>query len=206
MDDKKEIRAILFDIGGVMISDVDPSQRMEVAKAFGVTTSQAKAALAENNPLLAKGKITEIDFWNRVSSTLKKGLPDDVENLWYNIMKRHMRVNKETKALSKKLRDAGYRTGVLSNTEPSHVRYMKEVNLFDGYDPTIFSCDVGHMKPEREIFLIALERLGLSPEQVVFTDNVNVYVEASKKAGINAYLFSNAANFEKWLKAMGLEF
>jgi len=201
-----QIKAVLFDIGGVLIDDVTHSERMGIANAFSVTIEQATDAVRKNSEGLSRGILSEPEFWKRMATTLCKPVPSNPNTLWYEIMKKGMKVKDETKAIAERLRKAGCITGILSNTEVSHVRYMKEANLFHGYSPLILSCEVGFIKPEKEIFQIALDRLGLPANQVAFTDNTKAYTDIANNLGISAYHFGNTAGLESWLSGLGLDF
>ena len=59
------------------------------------------------------------------------------------------------------------------------------------FDTAVFSCHVGYMKPDPEIFQICLERLGLSgPECLYVGDGGNQELIASAAAGMTPVLTS----------------
>ena len=45
-------------------------------------------------------------------------------------------------------------------------------------------------KPEPAIFVLAAERLGLEPRECVFVDDLDTNVDAARKVGMQAVLFS----------------
>jgi len=200
------IKAVMFDVGGVLINDIDSAERTEVAKIFEITEENAGKFINENNEDLSKGIITESDFWKSVSAGLGKPVPAFADSIFYDVMKNHMKVNQGTKTIAERLSKSGYITGIISNTEVSHVRYMREVNLFNGFKPTILSCEVGFRKPETQIFQIALERLGLEGKEVAYTDDHERKMDGAKDLGISTHVFRSAATLEKWLNGLGLEF
>jgi putative hydrolase of the HAD superfamily len=66
-------------------------------------------------------------------------------------------------ALLKKLRELGIRTCLVSNADDMDKHYWQDSPLRSCFDGTIFSCDVGLLKPDPRIYRLALERLGLEP-------------------------------------------
>lgn len=58
--------------------------------------------------------------------------------------------------------------------------------LFDGI---ICSADVGLAKPEPKIYALAAERLGLSPAECVFVDDLERNIEAAHETGMHAIRF-----------------
>ena len=84
-------------------------------------------------------------------------------------------------ALLRSLRRAGVRTAVLSNSWGNN--YPRE--LFAGvFDAVVISSEVGMRKPEERIFLHALARLGLTPQQCVFIDDIEANVTAARALGM----------------------
>ena len=55
------------------------------------------------------------------------------------------------------------------------------------FDVAISSHHVGLFKPDPQIYLIALDRLGVSPDRVMFFDDVPAYVTAASALGIRAF-------------------
>ncbi len=84
-------------------------------------------------------------------------------------------------ALLRSLRTAGVRTAMLSNSWGND--YPRE--LFpDLFDAVVISSEVGMRKPEERIFTHALSRLGLTPGQCVFIDDIEANVAAAQALGM----------------------
>lgn len=66
------------------------------------------------------------------------------------------------------LRAAGWRIGIVSNATPDEVAPWPSGPLSQHIDDAVFSCDVGCMKPEPEIFELACTRLGIAPGDARF--------------------------------------
>jgi putative hydrolase of the HAD superfamily len=67
-----------------------------------------------------------------------------------------------------KLRARGTGLGLVSNADAMEIAAWKDSPLASFFDSTIFSCEVGWVKPEPEIFLCCLEALKLKPDQCLF--------------------------------------
>lgn len=74
----------------------------------------------------------------------------------------------ETKATLKSLRAKGKRLGLISNADVMEVAAWNKSPLADSFDAVILSCLVGVVKPEREIYYICLERLGVQPSEALY--------------------------------------
>lgn len=66
------------------------------------------------------------------------------------------------------LRVNGWTIGIVSNATPDEVASWPECPLRDVVDDAIFSCQIGYMKPDLEIYNLACDRLGISPTKTVF--------------------------------------
>ena len=68
----------------------------------------------------------------------------------------------------KTLKRMGFSLGVISNADVTDNASWSESPLYPYFDDAVFSCDVGFVKPGREIYERALSRLGAKPEEAVF--------------------------------------
>jgi HAD superfamily hydrolase (TIGR01509 family) len=82
----------------------------------------------------------------------------------------------------KELRLSGLRTGLLSNSWGTRDAYPREV-LDEFFDAAVISGEVGMRKPEERIFRLAAERLGLSPAECVFIDDIEGNIVAASTLG-----------------------
>lgn len=78
-------------------------------------------------------------------------------------------------------RRGGVRTGLLSNAD--------SVDGLDGlpggvFDDVLLAGGLGVGKPDVRVYLLAAERLGLTPEQCVFVDDVPAFVHGAVRAGM----------------------
>lgn len=57
------------------------------------------------------------------------------------------------------------------------------------FDVVIASGDVGHIKPQPEIYQLVAERLGVAPEACVMLDDIADFCEGARTAGMQAIQF-----------------
>lgn len=77
----------------------------------------------------------------------------------------------------------------LSNSNPIHWRVVKErLNVDSIFDYCFVSYELGHVKPDREIYEAVLSRLPSPHGRVVLFDDNIVNVEGAISAGMEAYL------------------
>lgn len=91
---------------------------------------------------------------------------------------------------------AGIPIGILSNTCGIHWEHL----LSSGYAvlpghvaATVLSHEVGAIKPEPAIYEQAAELVGVAPERIFFCDDILSHVEAARRAGWDAELFTTSS-------------
>ena len=87
-----------------------------------------------------------------------------------------------------------YKLAVVTNTSTSRERdirfALRRIGIEHYFDAVVTSVDVGHEKPDQEIFCEALKRLGVRPEESVMIGNrIKTDVLGANKLGIISVLF-----------------
>jgi len=90
-----------------------------------------------------------------------------------------------------------YKLALLSNTDCFSTKKFIDSGYGKYFDFMAFSCNLGILKPDPEIFKIILEKLGVKPEETVMVgDNLKDDVLAAEKLGIKGILMKR--DFEKF--------
>lgn len=113
---------------------------------------------------------------------------------------------KENLDLIRRLRPL-YRTAVLSNADNTlRARFLAHEGLLDLFDEFICSADVGLAKPDPRIYALASERLGLSPAECVFVDDLERNLAPAREAGMATVHFrmDEGHSLEKQLSELGV--
>jgi putative hydrolase of the HAD superfamily len=183
------IESVIFDWGGVLIDDPAPGLMQYCADALGVPRGDYERAHGQFAAEFQKGLIAEEDFWARLCGALRVARPD-VPSLWGEAFRSVYSPREEVFSMVVSVRQRGFKTGFLSNTEAAARRYFLELG-YDMFDVAVFSCAEGMMKPERRIYEIAVERLGSRPEAAVLIDDRPDYIGGARAAGLNTILFGD---------------
>jgi HAD superfamily hydrolase (TIGR01509 family) len=116
----------------------------------------------------------------------------------------HKDVAPEMRALLDELQGRT-RLAIISNATDTLEAVLTDRYRVDRYFELIInSARVGYAKPKAEIFLLALERLGLRPEQTVFIDDQQHNVEAAAELGMHAVRFSSVRDLREYLAEVGV--
>ncbi len=85
----------------------------------------------------------------------------------------------------------GLTLGVVSNFNAMLDDYLEQLNLRDWFSVVVSSADVGVTKPDPAIFRVALDRLGVQPEQALYVgDDVRNDYHGARQAGLHAVLLN----------------
>ncbi|HLF78336.1 MAG TPA: HAD family phosphatase [Dehalococcoidia bacterium] len=199
------MRAVIFDFGGV-VARFRPQQRLEaLATATGLTTAAVHSALFTSGWDVAcdRGEYTRDDAYEAALRHLGASLTyEEFSAAWTTAFEPDIDVLR----LVRDVRQAGLKTGLLTDNGPV-LRDALPV-LLPGLslycDSVVFSCDVGVTKPDPRAFRRALSTLGIEPHQALFVDDSQVNVDAARKLGMTAHLFSDPTRLRLELEDLGV--
>jgi len=89
-----------------------------------------------------------------------------------------------------------YKLAVLSNANAGTLERVLSQAQRDVFDALVVSAEVGHIKPDAEIYLLAAERLGVLPDECVFTDDNVPYCSGADSVGMKSILFRDSKQFK----------
>ncbi len=197
------MRAVLFDLGGTLIKTAPiPEIIKRILAAYGIQRPQAEIALAqktvdEQMPL-EDYTLAGHDFWVLwntkilehlgIQADVKKELAEALFQKWWE--NADVALYPDVKPTLETLRQMNLKIGIVTNGFQSDIdEIMVRTSLGRFFDVTVGVDAVKKPKPHPEIFLYAVEHIGVSPEEILFVgdDPTNDYAGA-KKAGLKALL------------------
>lgn len=100
----------------------------------------------------------------------------------------------DTRPCLKRLRDAGHRLAVVSNWDLSLYRILGSLEIESFFETIVVSLEHGVEKPDPALFQVALDRLGVSPSDVIHVgDREDDDVQGARAAGIRAIRIDRCA-------------
>jgi len=187
------IRAIVFDVGGVL--EITPDlgvtakweQRLQLKpgeldeRLHGVWRGGSLGTLTEEEVHTSIGEIMGM------SAAQVDAFMDDI---WAEYLGT---LNVELTEYFRRLRPK-YQTAILSNSFVGARRREQEHYHFDELcDFIIYSHEVGMSKPDRRIYALTCERLGVQPAEVIFLDDREAAIDAAREYGMHGILFKENA-------------
>lgn len=190
----ENIDFLIFDLGNVII-DIDYSFSINELKKI---LPEAKHTLTDKffpstfHKEYEKGLISSSQFRNEVRNLYQEDWTDtQIDHVWNSLLKD---IPLERIELLKILgRDYG--TAVLSNTNEIHIEKFDELlldqtgekSIFDLCDRIFLSHEMGLAKPDVAIYKAVLNEINVSPERVLFFDDLLANLEGAKRVGIQTY-------------------
>ena len=215
------LRGVLFDATGTLIELREPvgDTYARVARAFDVELSawrlgDAFGRIFRSAPPMAfpnepPERIPELerDWWYKVVRGTLRAADSSVrfgefarffETLYsaYATAER-WRATPGSREVLKLLRTRGLATGVVSNFDRRLTKILKELDFSGLLDSITLPADAGVLKPDARIFEIALERLGLAPNEVAFVgDDAERDLAGAREVGMLAIDAASMATLE----------
>jgi putative hydrolase of the HAD superfamily len=196
------IEAVILDWGGVLADNPAPQLMAYCAEALEVPVETYTTAHDKHSEPFQKGQIAEAVFWQRVCGELDRPLPH-VASLWGQALGKILTPREAVFGLVGRLRDAGLKVAILSNTEAPAIElsYQPRYHIFD---VVVLSCAVGAAKPEREIYEITAARLGTASQRCVFIDDRQAFVDGAVAVGMKGILYETFERVEAELESLGV--
>jgi putative hydrolase of the HAD superfamily len=109
------------------------------------------------------------DIVHRIPMDISKTQKEELNCLRENRMKQAL-TNLDSTILQTliKLKQSGYRLCLISNADVMDVMHWNDSELSNLFDQTVFSYEVGYLKPDVKIYEIAIERMGGSNTESYF--------------------------------------
>jgi HAD superfamily hydrolase (TIGR01509 family) len=180
-----KIVSVLFDLDGVLVDATEwHYEALNRALAlFGFTISRYEH-LSTYNGLPTRKKLEML--------SVERGLPVALHSLINRIKQVYTRdeilakcrPTFEKEYMLNRLQRDGYRLAVCSNAIRDSVELMlRQAGVRDYFEFVISNEDVKRAKPDPEIYLNAIARLGCYPEEVVIVEDAPHGIEAARGAG-----------------------
>ncbi len=169
---------IIFDLGGVVI-DLDRDEAVRRLQQLGIADADVMLDRYEQRPPflhLETGALSAPGLLDQLRAIARPGVSDcDIQDAFEAFL---VDLPCERLKILRDVRNAGYRTFMLSNTNPimyNHWiadRFRQEgLTVNDYFDGTVKSFEEGTCKPDKAIFSMLLSRYGLNPADTLMLDD-----------------------------------
>lgn len=140
-----------------------------------------------------------IEYWRDTLHDLGVSSLDPVDALIELDVQSWTRYREPMWTLTRDLRTSGMKTAILSNGVPEVMdRVRAERPLMELFDAVVVSYELGHAKPDREIYETTLSRLGVAPEDALFVDDRLENIQAADGLGLRTFHFTGDDRFGRF--------
>jgi len=190
---EKNIKNIVFDLGGVLI-DLDFNRAVSGLQKAGFTHVKEQIQAFDREGIFQKfelGEMTAEEFRSAIRENSTVTLTDEEVDALWNLML--LDIPREKLELLLELRSK-YMIYLLSNTNAIHWDYVCK-NAFnyhgfrvkDYFEETFLSFEMHLAKPGKAIFEKMLEDANLLPKETLFIDDSEANCKAAEEVGIHAH-------------------
>ena len=182
------IKAVFFDLGGVIIRTDYQAPRQHLAERLGMEYEDLVKLVFESptSQRASVGEISDKEHWAEVTKRLRRPT-SETEKIRNEFFAGDV-VDHEIVEFLRSLRPR-YFVGLISNAWPDLRDYIAKQGFDDTFDHMVISGEVGVMKPEALIYQIALEQAGVSPNEAVFVDDFAENIEGCQAVGMHGIHF-----------------
>ncbi|MGB7760065.1 MAG: HAD family hydrolase [Bryobacteraceae bacterium] len=202
---KTPIKALLLDVGGVLLSNGwDRQARRRAATHFKLDWDEMEERHRLTYEAHEAGKITLDEYLGRVVFYRKRPFtPAQFRRFMYAQSTAYPEMIELATQL--KVRN-GLKVAVVSNeAREVNAHRIRKFNLDKFVDAFISSCYVHVRKPDTEIFRLALDIIQAPARQVVYIENTPMFVQVAEGLGIRSILHTDYESTCAKLATFGLQ-
>jgi putative hydrolase of the HAD superfamily len=191
------IRAVIFDFGGVLCFHPTPEQVAEAARITGVSIERFDRAMWTNRLEYDAGRVEPREYWREVARLADSPFGDAAVSALESIdIEFWNRFDERMLAWVRLLRRRGFGTAILSNLpRPLGEALRARSHFLEHFDHITFSYELGLIKPERAIYEHAKRGLGIDGREALFLDDRLGNIEGAIEAGLQALLYASWEEF-----------
>jgi epoxide hydrolase-like predicted phosphatase len=195
------VKAIFFDLGGVIVRTEYQSPRQHLAERLNMEYEQLVRLVfeSETSRMASLGKLSMEEHWAAVVKKL--GRPaSEIQGIRDEFFAGDI-LDRELIAFIRSLRPK-YKTGMISNAWNDMRQYLVKERCDDAFDILVISAEVGVIKPEARIYQLALEQAGVRAAEALLVDDTELNIEGCEKIGMQGILFKDARESIQQVKAL----
>lgn len=200
------IKTIVFDLGGVLIH-LNKDEALRRFSALGIPDIEKML-----DPYLQSGYFLQIEDGRMSKEEFRSALSQLAgrELRQEEIYDAYMGFLEEVASYKFDYIDTlrqDYTVHILSNTNPYVMEFAESTSFLPNGRPLssycerkFASCEMGMVKPHRDIFELMIEQTGMLPSETLFIDDGPANVQMAEELGFVTYC---PANGEDWREAIG---
>jgi HAD superfamily hydrolase (TIGR01509 family) len=182
------IRAIFFDLGGVLVRTEFEAPRQHLAERLNIEYEDIVRLVfeSETSRMASLGRLSVDEHWAAIAKKL--GRPASEAQALHSEFFAGDVLDRRLISFIRSVRPE-YRTGLISNAWGDLRAYLVKEKGEDAFDTLTISAEVGLLKPEAAIFRLALETAQVQAEEALFVDDTVANIAGCEAVGMRGILF-----------------
>ncbi|MEW6325415.1 MAG: HAD family hydrolase [Nitrospirota bacterium] len=204
-----DVAVVIFDLGNVIVrvshremaaalaaGSADP-RFQDPAYALGVAFDDARGLTVAYD----EGRLSTAEFYRAAIERMSLSIgPEEFARRWNTSFREQTDVSAIVRGLHGR-----YRLFLLSNTNELHYRHLeRELPVLALMEQRLLSFQLGMRKPLRAVYERVISLAGVTPERIVYIDDIPAYTQAAAQLGVQAITFESAAQLREALRARGV--
>jgi putative hydrolase of the HAD superfamily len=200
-----DLEAVIFDYGEVLSGPPDPQAHRNLLGISGVKEEAFEKAYWAHRLDYDADILNGRTYWQTVArDTGVHFSAEQISQLLEQDAIMWMNLNPAMLAWIPKIKEAGFRLGILSNMGDGVLDYMRpRFSWLAQFDHLTWSCELGVVKPDPAIYLHTVKKLNVSPDRALFIDNLQKNIVGAEAVGLHAALFENPEQLQNDLARRG---
>lgn len=201
------LKAVILDYGDVISLPADRAVMSSMAALFGLPLDRFRQFYSFFRHDYDSGALDPAAYWNKIADSADIRLNEEqIAHLRKADVAMWSRINEPILNWVDELREAGYKTAVLSNMHIDMVQRVQSNGAWaKRFDVLALSSPLGMAKPQPEIFKYCLKKLNVKPHEAIFIDDREDNVEAAIRLGIAGICAPSTHALVDLLDAMGFQ-
>jgi len=196
------IKALIFDVGGVLIEPNERDIAMHIAARLGVGRKKVLSSTqGKMEDRILTGAISASTFWRRVCRRVGARYDPTITRTWLREYRAPLKPGMRKLVLSLAKR---YVVAAITDVSRERERYHERRHLYAPFRFVTYSCAVGVRKPHKKIYLLTLRRLRVPPKECLFIDDKPENVRGARSVQMHAIRFRNIRQLRRDLKKYGV--
>ena len=200
-----DLEAVIFDYGEVLSGPPDPQAHRNLLNIAGVPEKAFEKAYWAHRLDYDADILNGQTYWQTVArDTGVLFTAQQIGQLLEQDAIMWMNLNPAMLAWIPRIKQAGFRLGILSNMGDGVLDYLRpRFSWLAQFDHLTWSCELGVVKPDPAIYLHTVKKLNVSPDRALFIDNLQKNIAGAEAIGLNAALFENPEQLQRDLARRG---
>jgi len=193
---------MIFDVGGVITKTDFSDLYVNFAHAAGLDADTFVDLHKQYFKPMVLGEVSFEKFLNTMG-VIEKDKIRELKAMWIDEALKVVVVDEDLLRLIDALRD-NFKTAILTNLTESRLFVDERLDLYSHFDEVFLSYKEHLMKPDKAFYRVALKKLSIEPEEAIFVDDQERYIEAAKDLGMYGIAFKNTEQLKRELSILGV--